>query len=84
MMGSCLSERWGFMKCSGKKSKRNPGVDEILAVRILRSADLDLSVQAQRRRAEAEVEKQFVDIRRGAEEAENIIPEILEQFIFCV
>ena len=72
------------MKYSRKKSKRNPGIEEILAVRILRSADSDPNAQVQRCRAEARVEKQFVEIRRKAEEAENITPEILEQFIFCV
>lgn len=72
------------MKWLGKNPKRNPGIEEILAVRILRSADLDLSVQVQRRRAEAEVEKQFVEIRRQAEEAESITPEILGQIVRCV
>ena len=72
------------MKLLRNKPKQNPGTEEILAVQILRSSDSDLNAQAQLCGAESEVERQFVEIRREAEEAENITPEILGQIVRCV
>jgi len=72
------------MKWPRRKSRRSPGIEEILAVRILRSTDPDPSVQVELRRAETEVGKQFIEIHRGAEEAESITPETLEQIVRCV